>query len=264
MSVKMVRDNGTAIFVCPQCSREFESQYSFSEDFFCADAIRQMYEKLLCPSCIAANEKAKETEMEQQFQAELLSSLDQRLAEAGVPKRFRNMDKPFVRHTAEWIYRNRDKSLLISGMTGTGKTSSACFVLRLLLRQSYISSRYCSRQGLFADYTRAKTTDGDNEYYFLSRLDKLDLLIIDEMVGKKGDARLSDSAQELFFNLIDGVYSQARDTRVWILGNFYRGAIDNLVDDPEPIKRRIKESFKVAWFDMEAVDDTLSLDAGNA
>ena len=72
----------------------------------------------------------------------------------------------------------------------------------------------------------------------------------DELVGKKGDAALTDSAQELFFNLIDGAYSGERKAKLWILGNFYKGAIDNLVADPEPYKRRIRACFRPALFKL--------------
>lgn len=260
MPVKEIREDGTALFVCPDCGREFTGDYNIDENSFCADTLKSMAERRTCRECEVKHQEELARQEKLRRQAELDATLDERLERAGIPKKFRGMEKPFVRHTAEWIYRNRESSLLISGATGTGKTSSACFIVRLMLRARYMSVRYTSRQELFADYVRAKTTDGDNEYSFLARLAKIDLLIIDEMVGKKGDAKLSDSAQELFFNLIDGVYSEARDTRVWLLGNFYRGSIDRLVDDPEPLKRRLRESFKTAWFDMDRVDETVTPD----
>lgn len=258
MPVKTINPDNTAVFVCPACGKEFTGEYSVPDNSFMAESIKSIYERQICQECLRIEDEKRKNKERARKQAELDSTLDERMAKSGVPKRFRSMEKPFVRHAAEWIYQNRGKSLLISGKTGTGKTSSACFVLRLIMRQRFISVRYCSRQELFADYVRAKTVDGDNESYFLSRLDKLDLLIVDEMVGKKGDSRLSPSAQELFFNIIDGVYSQARDTRVWIIGNFYKGAIEGLVDDPEPMKRRIADSFKCAWITGDTVDDTVS------
>lgn len=259
MSVKEVFDNGTARFICPSCQSEFDGQYSISEDSFMAETLKNMYERYQCPTCIKKAEDEKEEIKKAEKRAELERSLDERMEKTGIPKRFRTLEKPYVRHAAEWLWLNREHSVLVSGETGTGKTSSVGFIVRLMMKSRYMSVRYCTRQTLFADYVRAKTTDGDNESYFLQRLGKLDLLIIDEMVGKKGDSKLSDSAQELFFNIVDGVYSEERDTKVWILGNFFKGAIEGLVDDPKPLKRRLVDSFKFAWFDENGVDETVSI-----
>ena len=120
---------------------------------------------------------------------------------------------------------------------------------------------YRTWQMLQAEFVKAKTSDGDNEFYFFERLDDLDYLIIDELIGKRGEAtRLSPSGQDLLFNIIDGAYSLARKTKVWILGNFYDGAIDRLIDDPLPTRRRLQDSFKLAWFERDKpVDETMRI-----
>jgi chromosomal replication initiation ATPase DnaA len=260
MSVKEIKDNGTAIFVCPKCQAEFVSEYSESDDPEIASIEKRAFEKMLCPDCTRKDDEEAQVHENAEHGAELEHTLNERISKTGIPPRFCGLDKPYVRHAAEWLYRNKEHSVLVSGETGTGKTSSAGFIVRLMMKQRHMSVRYCTRQTLFADYVRAKTTDGDNESLFLQRLNKLDLLIIDEMVGKKGDEKLSPSAQELFFNIIDGVYNWSRATKVWILGNFYKGAIENLVDDPKPLVRRLNDSFHFAWFDEDMVDETIRLE----
>jgi len=259
MSIQEIKDNGTAILICPKCNKEFVMDYTESDDPALAEIERSAFENMPCEDCIRKSNEQIQARENAERSAELEHSLDERLAKTGIPPRFRILDKPYIRHTAEWLYRNKEHSILVSGETGTGKTSSAGFIVRLMMKQRHMSVRYCTRQTLFADYVRAKTTDGDNEAKFLQRLNKLDLLIIDELVGKKGDEKLSPSAQELFFNIIDGVYSWERATKVWILGNFYRGAIENLVDDPKPLIRRLNDSFRFAWFEANKVDESIRL-----
>lgn len=260
MSIKEIKDNGTAVFVCPGCQSEFISEYSESNDPVIASIAKNIWDDMRCPDCVEKEQELIRNRKNAERRAELELSLDDRMAATCIPPRFRSLDKPYVRHAAEWLYRNRDHSVMVSGETGTGKTSSAGFIVRLMLKQRHMSVRYCTRQTLFADYVRAKTSNGDNEAQFLQRLNKLDLLIIDEMVGKKGDEKLSPSAQELFFNIIDGVYSWERATRVWVLGNFYKGSIQTLVDDPKPLVRRLNDSFRLAWFEPSCVDETIQLE----
>lgn len=252
-------ESGTAYLRC-SCGKEFTAEYDPTEtDEYFRDLTMDSLGRMICPECVKKREEKRIAELETERREELSGTIDKRIGKTGIPENFQKMDKPFVRHAAEWIYRNRENSLLISGETGAGKTSSACFIARLLMLRDEIAVRYVTRQILFADYVRAKTENGDNEFSFLSRLDRLDLLIIDELIGKKGYSKLSDSAQELLFNIVDGVYSKSRKTKVWILGNFHRGSITELVDDPEPLKRRLREAFKVAWFDREKVDENLKV-----
>ena len=260
MPIKEVLHDDRAVFVCPECQKEFTAEYREPEGAFAAYR-RDAYERQICPDCTAKHEAEKRTAEAEQRKSMLLATLDDRMARAGFPEKFRKMDKPFVRDTAVWMWQNRQHSLLASGATGTGKTSSAAFVIREIMKQSRPRVMYRTWQMLQAEFVKAKTTDNDNEFYFFERLDELDYLVIDELVGKRGEAtRLSPSGQDLLFNLIDGVYSEARKTRVWILGNFYDGAIDRLIDDPLPTRRRLQESFKLAWFERgKPVDENISI-----
>lgn len=260
MPVKEVLNETRAVFTCPECKKEFTAEYRKPEGAF-AEYRRQNYERLTCPECQAKHEAEKAAAAEESRKQALLATLDERMAKAGFPEKFRKMEKPFVRPVAEWLWRNRHASLLASGATGTGKTSGAAFVIRTIMKSSRVRVLYRTWQMLQAEFVKAKTTDGDNEFYFFERLDTLDYLIIDELIGKRGEAtRLSPSGQDLLFNIIDGAYSEARKTRVWILGNFYDGAIDRLIDDPLPTKRRLQESFKLAWFDPgKPVDESITI-----
>ena len=67
------------------------------------------------------------------------------------------------------------------------------------------------------------------------------MVIIDEVVGK---AKVSDSGQELLFDLLEAVNNGECRSRIWLLGNFYTGSIEEIFSDPEPIRRRLAENFE--------------------
>ena len=263
--IREIRD-GNAFCICrnmladgTECGREFVVPFQTCGDEGMDKILHTSINALICEQC-----REKEAEDERVRQGEeqkhiLAESLSERMERTGIPPRFRAMDKPWTRPAAEWIFRHRNESLLIAGETGVGKTSSACFVIRWMMRQQFLRVRYYTRQTLIAEFVQSKTSDNDNELRFMHRLDQLDYLIIDELIGKKGEAKLSPSGQELLFNIVDGVYSWARGTKVWILGNFQAGSIDRLVDDPRPFRRRFQESFRIAWFDGDSVDESLKV-----
>lgn len=217
-----------------------------------AQMMLSIYNTAKCNVCADKQKRKLAEEKEQERKAELAETLLEREEKAGFPLKFRGLEKPFIRKAAVFFYENRYNNVLVSGRTGTGKTSSALYVLGLMMKENFIRVKYWTRQTMLAAYVKAKTSNDDCEEWFFERLAGYDYIIIDELVGKKGDSAMSDSGQELFFNLIDGVYSGERKAKLWIMGNFYKGAIDLLVADPDPYKRRIRECFKPALFKLNA------------
>lgn len=245
----------TAVFVCPECNSEFEAEYNLPENDF-ADAIRCFYDRLTCQACSDAREARTKEEFSANRKQYLIETLEDRLAKTGLPEKFRSLITPPCRPGAEWIYRNRRNSLLISGETGTGKTSSAGFVMKILLQEQPYRILYRNFQNICAEFIQSKVSSLDSEIEFFRRIDSLDYLVIDEIIGKRGDGKMTPSQQDLFFSIIDGVYSQSRKTRVWLLGNFYDGSIEDALNDPDPVRRRLQESFKAAWFNKHDPVDT--------
>jgi len=242
--------NNTVTCECAGCGKTFtiETDIDLSKHDVFNDILLRAYNQTRCDICAAKAKKEIEDQRRREYLEELADSLLEREEEAGFPSKFRGLQKPFMRQAAVFFWENRNNSVIVSGKTGTGKTSSALYVLGLMMAKEYIKVKYYTRHTLFAAYTKAKTSNSDSEEAFLERLGWYDYIVIDELVGKKGDAALSDSAQELFFTLVDGVYAGERKARLWILGNFYKGALNGLVSDPEPYKRRIRASFKPALF----------------
>ena len=243
-------NNDTANCRCDGCGFEFSIPANLPKSGMYRDLLMGAYQRTKCDKCVAKERAEKEAEERRKRFLELEESLAEREGKAGFPKGFQCLNAPFMRQAAVFFYKNRDKSLIVSGETGTGKTSSALYVLGLMMKEREWKIKYYSRHTLFAEYVKAKTSNNDSEDAFLERLGWLDYIVIDELVGKKGDAMLSDSSQELLFNLVDGVYCNARKAKVWILGNFYDGSLDSLVSDVAPLKRRLRTSFKTDVFEL--------------
>lgn len=246
--------NNTVTCECAGCGKvfSFETETDFSKNSVFNDIMLRAYNETRCDICAAKKKRDIEEMRHQEYLDKLADSLLEREEKAGFPLKFRGMKKPFMRQAAVFFWENRNDSVIVSGRTGTGKTSSALYVLGLMMAKEYIRVKYYTRHTLFAAYTKAKTSNDDSEEAFLERLGWYDYIVIDELIGKKGDAAMSDSAQELFFTLIDGVYAGERPAKLWILGNFFKGALNGLVSDPEPYKRRLRESFKPAFFKLNA------------
>jgi DNA replication protein DnaC len=253
MITRIDNDTGAIHCRCGICGAEFTYSIPAGDAF--PEFHRTFAGRLACDDCQARMEREDAERRIAAKKSKLADTLDERMREAGFAPRFASMDRPYVHHAAEWLWRKRESNLLLGGPTGTGKTSGAAFIVRLMLKDAFLNVRYSTRQGLIADYVRAKTSDGDSEQAFYGRIARLDILVVDEMVGKKGSGRLTDSSQELFFSLVDGAYSGERRTRIWLLGNFYAGAVDDLFDDPAPIKRRLAEAFALGWADRDKVDN---------
>lgn len=260
MSTKEIHENGTATLICPECSKEFIVKYELTGDSELDRTIRGFYDGCICQTCCDRRKELERAKQEAERKEKMMETLPARLETSTIPANFM-LNQPIFRKPSVWVYNNRNESLLIGGYTGTGKTSSACFVAKRCMEVHGIRAKYYTRQKILAEYVRAKThsKDGEGEDRFYRKLAGYDILIIDEFVGKKGFDKLSPSAQELFFTLIDSVYSGENQTKLWIMGNFYQGAISDLFDDPDPLKRRLEEKFKMAWFDKENIDENVTL-----
>lgn len=244
MGIKTIdKENGKVYCDCVHCGKEIIADYPDAEGIFAEIAIGFM-RNIVCDSCKEEIEKAKAAENERQRMLYYESVFPERLAMSGIKKKFQNMPAPFVRSAAAVFYENSTANLLITGETGTCKTSSACFVAQILMKQRGLKVKYHTRKSLFQAYVSAKTANDDYsvERFYANNIDHVDLLIIDELIGKKGDT-MSPSEQEFFFDLVDGVYSGDRECQLWILGNFYAGSIDKCFEDAEPLKRRLTECF---------------------
>ena len=122
-------NNDTANCRCDGCGFEFSFPAHLPESGMYRDLLMGAYQRTKCDKCVAKERAEKEAEERRKRLLELEESLEEREEKAGFPKGFRCLNAPFMRQAAVFFYKNRDKSLIVSGETGTGKTSSALYVL---------------------------------------------------------------------------------------------------------------------------------------
>ena len=231
---------------CLDCGKYYEV-----EDFR-AKAYERIYRSFYehnrhCPACTAERRRRELKRRAEARLRELLANLPRLTAESGIPARYA-LEKPPVRFVAEWIYLHHDRNLLLSGQTGTGKSTSACFVAIELIKQDK-RIRYTTLRGLLNEWRKAKTSEWSDapDVLLYNLCCGLDVLIVDEMVEK---ARISESGQELLFEMLERVYNGECRARVWLLGNFYTGSLETIFDDAEPVRRRLRETFTCGVIDL--------------
>lgn len=240
--VKQVFENGNAVFICPECGTEFEGAY-------CAE-LKELCEKAVCAECVGRHAAEERALKKEQRKKNLLETLDSRMAFSGFEGVFCQIEEPITRHNAEFIWKHRDENLFISGETGAGKTSSAAFVIRHMMKERNLKVMYRTWSALHSEYVNSKVSDNEAaEKWFWEKIDALDYLVIDELAWRRGNSKLSPAAQELLFDIIDKAYNQKRKCKVWLLGNFYGKALEKMIDDPAPVLRRVQFAFTPVWVD---------------
>ena len=254
MKIQPSETPGEILIDCMICGKMFPIE-DFREQEF-AETMQNCYEKhRLCESCIQKEEQRAAAEEAAKHKEEIARQLPRLLDAAGIePLYCRDratgafFKEPPCRYAAEWIYRHRRENLLISGITGSGKSTSACFIAMGMIREER-KVTYTSLRKLLSQWRAAKTSDQDYAVEkMLHSIFSRDLFIIDEVVGK---ARISESGQELLFEILESVNSGACRSKIWLLGNFYEGSIEDIFSDPEPVRRRLQENFSCAFIDRK-------------
>lgn len=233
--------------VC-SCGKEFTlSEFPGYQEAWLQESAARMQR---CPECLE-KKKQLDYELKMEQQGEIArAATEKRIAELNTPENFRDMTSPPVRYVAEWIWEHRDRSILLKGPTGSGKTTSALFVARKYVERN-IRARYTTLRELLAAWVEAKKDDRPAvaTNILLHNISCFDVYIIDEVINK---CVISLSGQELLFELIDAFYSGERKTRLWLLGNFQQGSLEQIFADSAPVYRRLRECFLCAEIDPDS------------
>lgn len=251
MKIQETTIPGKILIDCDHCGK-FYPVDDFRSDEYATLFLLTYEHNRTCPECMQLL-AAEEERIEAARKARQIRRNFDRIAEnCGLPFHYTHdregnrLTAPPVRFAAEWIWNHRFENLLISGTTGSGKSSGACFAAMQLILQG-ANLRYTTLRKLLAEWREAKTSD--NEFAadrMIFKIFHLDYFIIDEFIGK---ARVTESGQELLFELLEGVNSGECRSRIWLIGNFYAGSIEETFSDPDPVRRRLQENFSCVLLD---------------
>jgi len=202
-----------------------------------------------CPACFQQwRREEEEKDMQAMYEAEVSEeNLDAAVAAAGVKDGYR-LTTPPIRFVAEWLWRNRDTNIVLSGTTGTGKSTSIGVLARNLIKEGKTVQVWYLTDLL--DEWRFARCDNDNPVSIkdlFRRIEGTDYLIIDECADK---AVNTESTQEFMFRLLEDVTNGSCHAKVLLLGNFYKGAVAEIFGDEAPAFRRLKEKFKCGRIDV--------------
>ena len=251
MKIQETTTPGKILIDCDRCGK-FYPVDDFRSDEYATLFLLTYEQRRTCPECmqlLAASEQRNQAERKA---LQIRRNFDRIAENCGLPFHYTHdregnrLTAPPVRFAAEWIWNHRFENLLISGTTGSGKSSGVCFAaMQLILHGSNL--RYTTLRKLLSEWREAKTSD--NEFAadrLIFKIFHLDFFIIDEFIGK---TRVTESGQEILFEILEGVNSGECRSRIWLIGNFYAGSIEETFSDPDPVRRRLQENFSCVLLD---------------
>ncbi|MBQ9088638.1 MAG: ATP-binding protein [Lentisphaeria bacterium] len=260
MTIQPSENPGMIGVDCSECGKIYEIEEFRGTAF--EEIFRNALEKeRWCPECrekIIAEETREKAELAERLRrTEFKANLERNREAMNLPRYYvydrqtgELFKEPPCRYVAQWLWRQRRAHVLLSGVTGTGKSTSACYVALKLAEELQHHVKYYTLGNLLSLWRSArKSEDPEADLKFLWRIfGKTDLTIIDEVIGK---ARISESGQELLFDILEAVNNGECRSRIWLLGNFYSGSIEAIFADPEPVRRRLQENFNCVRIDAE-------------
>lgn len=256
MSIIRIEEKQT-VMRCPVCEKEFTYPFSRDEieDKMFGTFWRSLLERQECDDCVAVSEAKQLAIDKKEAEDQHLLNLPSLYSEANLPPRliFDKGDIP-VRTVANWIWQRKDKNILLSGITGVGKSTSAVSCLARIIKYMHKRVYYTDFQALLTKWRMAKMGDVKRNYdpvdAFKNLYSSYDVLCIDELCGK---GRMSEAGEELLYDFLNGVNNGTFKARLWLLGNMRGKTLQTMFNDYEAVKRRLAESFVCGVITEDAV-----------
>lgn len=160
--------------------------------------------------------------------------------ESKLPKKLLEIESPPNTQLANMVYSWRYHNLMITGASGTGKSTAVVATAKYLMKKEAVSIRYYSSLNqIISEYRKKKVSEFDSSKFFREHA-KYNILIIDEA--------LSDTqpnlCKELLFELVDAIYRGDTSTHLWLVGNFYQDCFKTIFPDPSAFYRRLQKCFR--------------------
>ena len=193
----------------------------------------------VCPACSVKRDEARNAQYEASEEGQRERQMVENIEAATIPEEY-YIPFPYVDKVADWLGKHGDgANILLHGKTGAGKSTSAGYHARRMLSRGKRVKWY-SLAALLDEWRAARRSDYASDVpYLFKRLETLDLLILDEC----DKPVTTDSTQELMFRLLEDVSNGTSRAKMWMLGNFYKGSIENIFGNGQAARRRFNESF---------------------
>ena len=197
-----------------------------------------------CPEC-SEKAKAEEAAKQAEEERERRENLSPEVEYCGVKPKYirKNTDEEYG-YVSRTIWRElvqNSRNMLVSGETGTGKSTAVGIVIwHLLELEKRVKCWYMPE---LLDEWRCARQNNNDPYAvkdLFERIEKPQYIFIDECADK---CVMSASTQEFMFRFLEDIYNGTCKSRVCLLGNFYRGSIRDIFGDEAPATRRLKETF---------------------
>ena len=234
MEIRAGRTPGKVFVNCSKCGAWFEmSDYRDDPDIgrfweFFIDISR------VCEDCQPPPPKADD--------------IEERLTMSGFPSLYthhkdtgRLFSEAPVPCAAEWFWEHRMENLLVTGVSGSGKTTTACFTALRLMRQARgFTVRYMTLGRLASKWRDARTgTNPGGDAALLAQTLDHSVCILDECAMSP----MSEATKQLVKEILEAVNSGQAKARVWMMGNFTRETFEEMLADPVAERRRFRENF---------------------
>lgn len=208
--------------VCPKCGKVEDQIVQVPE--FAVGYIKGGNTQNFCEACYEENKRIKQEEWEKQRkEADALALQDMHQ----LPPELCAWDwQKGNNDLAKEIQQNRSKHLFIGGDNDKCKTRAAAINLLGLAKRGH-RCRFYRFSDLAREYAEVCKTESERTSEFIKDLLKYDLLMIDD-IGKR---RVTETAGELLFDLLDSIYLGYSRTKLWITSNANLSGVRNLFEN---------------------------------